>query len=224
MATRHTRIARNRVRSSLGLGIKRNACIVGLGRLGSAILNYPDFIPSGFEIKAGFDSNINKIELIITDIPLYPSYEIEEAVRREKIQLGIIAVPPQSAQNTAKKLIDGGVKGIVNFAPIVIKSELKDVFISGVFKFVEDKKFLGEQVKKLFNKPLSPGEESQMSELTSDFGYQASGVEAFQNNPRKWKTTIVEIYIKTPHSPMFFYKSFYISHRIKGTDIEVKIT
>ncbi len=104
------------------------------------------------------------------------------------------------------------------------EQELKDLFVSGLFKFVEDKKFLGEQVKKFFEQPLPSGKESPMYELTSDFGYQASGVEAFQKNAGKWKTTIVEIYLKTPHSKMFFYKSYYISHRIKGTNIEVKIT
>ncbi len=118
----------------LALKIKENrlACVVGLGRIGTAILNYNDFNIRGYKIVMGFDSNINKIETIKTDIDVYPSYEIEEMVEEKNVKLGIIAVPAEFAQKIADRLINGGVKGIINFAPVVIKTECKDVKIKNI--------------------------------------------------------------------------------------------
>jgi len=61
--------------AKLGLNKGKKACVVGLGRLGTAILNYGQLGQHGFAIVAGFDSNINKIETINTEIPLFPAHE-----------------------------------------------------------------------------------------------------------------------------------------------------
>jgi redox-sensing transcriptional repressor len=113
---------------NLGFDIARTICVVGLGRLGCAILDYGLLPESDFSIVAGFDSNINKLETIHTDIPLYPAHEIVNVVKRKKIELGVIAVPGDAAAETARRLSDGGVRGIVNFSPAVIKSQ-NNVFI-----------------------------------------------------------------------------------------------
>jgi redox-sensing transcriptional repressor len=109
------------ITENLKLNRKKTACIVGLGRLGTAILKYERLFPSGFEIAAGFDSNINKIETIQTKVPLYPASEIAVIVKREKIEIGVLAVPATAAVESAKRLMDGGIRGIVNFSPIIIK-------------------------------------------------------------------------------------------------------
>lgn len=109
------------ITEKLKLNRKKTACIVGLGRLGTAILKYERLFPSGFEIAAGFDSNINKIETIQTKVPLYPASEIATIVKREKIEIGVLAVPAVAAVESAKRLMDGGIRGIVNFSPIIIK-------------------------------------------------------------------------------------------------------
>jgi redox-sensing transcriptional repressor len=109
--------------ANLQLNRKRKCCIVGLGRLGTAILEYDRLNRSGFWIVAGFDSNINKIETIQTKVQLYPANEIPAIVKRERIELGVLAVPAHAAEESARRLIAGGVKGIVNFSPIVIKPE-----------------------------------------------------------------------------------------------------
>jgi redox-sensing transcriptional repressor len=101
----------------------RSTCIVGLGRLGTAILEYDRLSKSGFGIVAGFDSNINKIETIQTSVPLYPANEISTIVKREKIELAMLAVPAHAAAESAKRLIEGGILGIVNFSIAVIKPE-----------------------------------------------------------------------------------------------------
>jgi len=106
---------------NLEINRKRRSCIIGLGRLGNAILEYDRLFQSGFGIVAGFDSNINKIETIQTNVPLYPANEISIIVKREKIELGMLAVPAHAATESAKRLVDGGIIGIVNFSLAVIQ-------------------------------------------------------------------------------------------------------
>jgi redox-sensing transcriptional repressor len=106
---------------ALGFEKSRRACIVGLGRLGSALMDYEKFQASGFCVKAGFDSSVNRIETIQTQVPVYPAYEMQDVIHREAIDLALLAVPAQAAQATADTLVACGVRGIVNFAPVVIK-------------------------------------------------------------------------------------------------------
>jgi redox-sensing transcriptional repressor len=117
--------------NKLGLRVEKKACVVGLGRLGTAILNYGQLTPHGFVVVAGFDSNINKIETINTDIPLYPAHEIALVVKRKGIEFAALTVPAQATQETAGRLIEGGIKGIVNFTPAVIKPA-KNVFVRNI--------------------------------------------------------------------------------------------
>ena len=94
----------------LNLTQKHKACVVGLGRLGSALLDY-EFAEEGFEIVAGFDSSINKIERIRTNIDLFSIERLAGVVKEKKIDLGIIVVPAKAAQAVADKLIAAGIKG-----------------------------------------------------------------------------------------------------------------
>jgi redox-sensing transcriptional repressor len=112
---------KNLIGERLGLGETRTACLVGLGRLGSAILGR-GALPEErrYRLTAAFDASINRIELTQTDIPLFHSAEISRVVREKNIKLGIIAVPAAAASDVAKRLIAGGVQGIVNFAPVNI--------------------------------------------------------------------------------------------------------
>ncbi|MCP4134171.1 MAG: redox-sensing transcriptional repressor Rex [bacterium] len=123
---------RSQISSKLGFYRERKACIIGLGQLGMAIINYVKDITHGFTVVAGFDSNINKLETLVTEIPLYPSYEIEEVVRQEKIDLAVMAVPAKAAENIVNRLIKGGIKGIVNFSPVVLNTNAKNIFITNI--------------------------------------------------------------------------------------------
>ncbi len=105
---------------TLQLNKKRKACIVGLGRLGTALLDYEKFQDDGFEIVAGFDSSVNKLERIRTDIEVFPVRNLKEIVQSKSIELGIITVPEENAQAVADKLIEAGVKGILNFSHVKI--------------------------------------------------------------------------------------------------------
>lgn len=123
---------KSHIYNNLGLDKTRNACIVGLGKLGQAIINYEQFIRGNYRIIAGFDSDINTIEILKARIMLYPSYQIKEILAKMDITLGIIAVPAASAQNVADRLISGGIMGIINFAPVTVKASDGKVLVRNV--------------------------------------------------------------------------------------------
>jgi redox-sensing transcriptional repressor len=109
------------IKQALGLGIRRRLCVVGLGRLGSAYLNFRDFEGGGeFELAAGFDINVNRVEILKSPAPLYPAFKMAEVISRFGIELALLCVPEEAAQGAAEKLAAAGIRGIVNFAPVTL--------------------------------------------------------------------------------------------------------
>jgi len=133
-------VLKKNIEDRLGLKEMRKACIIGLGPFGRVILNSPDFTEN-FMIVAGFDSSINRIETMKTEVPVYPTYEIESVVNNRGIELAVITEGAHTARKIVDSLISGGIRGIVNFSPIVIGCDRDDVFISnmdliGEFRFL----------------------------------------------------------------------------------------
>ena len=117
----------------LGLNVERKACVVGLGKLGRAILQHEKLFSSNFKIVAGFDANINLLETIVTDIPVYPSCDIVETIRRNAVELAIITVPSHAAREIAERLIEGGIKGIINLSSATLSTAANEsVFVSNI--------------------------------------------------------------------------------------------
>lgn len=102
----------------LGFEAPITACIVGLGRLGSSFLEYMETHPSNLILAAGFDSSINRLELLKTGIPLYPAYEISRRCREHEIGIAVLCVPEESAQQSMNRLVEGGISGILNFSSV----------------------------------------------------------------------------------------------------------
>ncbi|MDR1507472.1 MAG: CoA-binding protein [Treponema sp.] len=114
------------IRGALGLDRRRAFCVVGLGRLGSAFLN-TDWNTGGngsggggFELAAGFDTNVNRVEILKSPAPLYPAYKMAGMISRLGIELALLCVPAGAAQASAEKLAAAGIRGIVNFAPATL--------------------------------------------------------------------------------------------------------
>ena len=120
------------IEKKLGFINKRSACIIGLGSLGSVIMNYQDMPFPCFSIVAGFDSNINKLETLQTTIPLYPTYEIQSVIKRDNIELAIITEPDRNIEKITERLIEGGIKGIINFTPVILSSDQESVYIRNI--------------------------------------------------------------------------------------------
>ena len=98
----------------------QNVCIAGLGRLGAALLDENLFGGSQFVIKAGFDSNVNRVEILRSTFPLYPAAEMNWVIKQEKITLAILAVADKDAQTMCDRLVKAGIKGIVNMTRMVL--------------------------------------------------------------------------------------------------------
>jgi len=104
----------------LGLDKKWSVIIAGAGNLGKALVKYKGFQKRGFIIKGIFDNNPSKIGKKLGHIFIYNIKEIEKIVQTENISIGIIVVPADSAQEVADKMVAGGIKAILNFAPVHI--------------------------------------------------------------------------------------------------------
>ncbi len=91
--------------------------LVGCGNLGTALLGYDGFSNYGFEIIAAFDSDPRLIGSEVHGKSVLPLAKLPDLCHRMHIEIGIITVPPNAAQEVADLMIDGGIKGIWNFSP-----------------------------------------------------------------------------------------------------------
>ncbi len=105
----------------LGLDREWRACLVGVGRLGRAIINYPGFYRENFRIVAAFDGDLAQVGNTIGEFNVQPMAELSDTVIEKKISIGIVAVPAQQAQNVIDVLISNDIKGILNYAPVAAK-------------------------------------------------------------------------------------------------------
>lgn len=112
---------RSAIISALSLKTEeKKCCIVGLGRLGQVLLDSKDLFNSTFKIVAGFDSSVNRTEVIRSSFPLHTTTSLEKVIREEGISYAILSTPKEEAQLMADKLALSGIKGIVNFTPCVL--------------------------------------------------------------------------------------------------------
>lgn len=102
----------------LGLDSEWNVAVVGVGRLGNAILNYPGFNPDGFHLVAAFDSNPQRVGEAVGSITIQPMTAMAETVVQRNIAIAIVAVPSDCTQSVIDQLVDCGVRAILNYAPI----------------------------------------------------------------------------------------------------------
>lgn len=128
---------------SLALGFESkevNCCIVGLNRLGAALLDDATTDGSVFKIKAGFDSNVNRVEILRSTFPLYPATEMSWVIKQEKITLAILTVADKDAQSMCDRLVKAGITGIVNMTKAVLKVpdgvKIENVSILNALKLV----------------------------------------------------------------------------------------
>ena len=102
----------------LGLDKHWNAGLVGVGKLGRAILSYPGFAPEGFQIVAAFDANRRVIGRTIGNLKVQSMDELDRTVTDLNINIGVVAVPGQHAQRVIDQMMQCGVQAILNYAPI----------------------------------------------------------------------------------------------------------
>lgn len=120
--------------------VKKGLCIVGLGRLGAALLDNELLEDSSFMIKAGFDSNLYRVEVLRSNFPLYPASEMDYVIRSEKIEYAILTAANKEPQQMVNRLVKAGIKGIVNMTNVVLKVpggvKIENVSILNALKLV----------------------------------------------------------------------------------------
>lgn len=169
------------------------------------------------------------IAFIIFFAYLFKTSVLDDRVEPKTLLSSIEIFDISSHWIVKEKVDEPDFKGIVLVPEIsfrirnVGKEELRYVMIIGVFRLLNTTKPMGEGFQMLFNQPFAPGKESDRVVLTSPFGYRATSKEAFDKNSRNWRSSSVDIYVKSRNSGMLLLKTFYINRRIDGLNLEVKI-
>ncbi len=104
------------------LGRKKNqeVIVAGCGRIGTALMQYEEFLNEGIKVIAGFDVEPDKVSNP-SGVPIYHINEMKDFVKKNDILVGIIAVPSSEAAATLDLMINSGIRGILNFASIELR-------------------------------------------------------------------------------------------------------
>lgn len=103
----------------LGTSRLQPVVLVGVGNMGSALLSYRGFEQEGFELIAAFDADVDRHRDRDRPPPVYSMDRLPEFVEKYRVRMAIVAVPASAAQEVINRLVDAGITGILNFAPIV---------------------------------------------------------------------------------------------------------
>jgi len=110
------------IRKKLGLNRQWRTVLVGVGNLARALLRHRGFAEQGFEIVALFDSDTAKIGTQMDELIVQDTATLSEGIPCVKAELAILTVPSDAAQIVADQLVKAGIKGIMNFAPVLLKT------------------------------------------------------------------------------------------------------
>lgn len=95
-----------------------SVALVGVGSLGSALLNFNFHQDTNLRISAAFDTKPELANKIKSGIPVYPATDIKKQLQEQQIDIVILTVPGEHAQEVADQLVEAGVRGILNFSPV----------------------------------------------------------------------------------------------------------
>jgi redox-sensing transcriptional repressor len=110
----------HQVRRVLGLTQDWPVLIAGIGNLGQALANYKGFAERGFRVVALVDSDPGKVGEVVAGIQVRHVDDLPRLVRRHDVAIGIVCTPASGAQEVADRMVEGGIRSILNFAPAVI--------------------------------------------------------------------------------------------------------
>ncbi|MEX0783684.1 MAG: redox-sensing transcriptional repressor Rex [Dehalococcoidia bacterium] len=108
----------SKLQEILGLDRQWRVCVVGIGRLGQAIAEYGGFEPQGFQIVAAFDSDPGKVGSKLGKTTVTHSDDLDAFLRQNHVDIGVVAVPAHAAQSVTDRLVNGGIRAILNYAPM----------------------------------------------------------------------------------------------------------
>jgi redox-sensing transcriptional repressor len=110
----------HQVRRELGLTQHWAIAIAGVGNLGHALANYKGFAERGFRVAALVDVDASKIGERIAGTVVSHLDDLPQLVREHDVAIGVLATPATAAQEVADRMVEAGIRSILNFAPAVI--------------------------------------------------------------------------------------------------------
>ncbi|MFH1772378.1 MAG: redox-sensing transcriptional repressor Rex [Candidatus Omnitrophota bacterium] len=119
------------IETILGVNKEWPIVLTGAGRLGSALLAFEGFRQFNLKITHALDCDKRKIGKTLNGVKIEDINNIDKILRNNKIRISIISTPPENAQEVASKLCACGIKGILNFSPIILRVP-DDVWVSNV--------------------------------------------------------------------------------------------
>jgi len=125
-----------KIAEELGTSSLQPVILVGVGNLGLALLSYRGFEKEGFEIIAAFDAEPRRQRDKKIKQPVIGMEQLPEFIREHNVKMAILSVPAAVAQAVANLLVESGIMGILNFAPIVLTVP-EDVMVNNVNLAIE---------------------------------------------------------------------------------------
>jgi redox-sensing transcriptional repressor len=110
----------HQIRRELGLTQHWAIAIVGVGNLGQALANYDGFAERGFRVAALVDADTSRVGERVGELEVRHVDELPGLVEQLDVAIGVIATPAAAAQEAADRLVDAGVRSVLNFAPTTI--------------------------------------------------------------------------------------------------------
>lgn len=121
----------SRIRDILGLRQRYRVLLVGAGRIGAALANYPGFDARGFDVSAVYDVDPSKVGMTLDGLVVRSLDQLEDDLSDEAAHIAVIGTPADAAQSIADRLVKAGVRAILNFAPVAL-SVPADVTVTNV--------------------------------------------------------------------------------------------
>ncbi len=109
------------IRRTLGVDREWRVALVGVGNLARALLRYHGFVERGFRIVALFDTDPAKVGQRLDDLEIHSPQQMPVVIAQTAAELGVLAVPTEAAQGVAEALVAAGIRGLLNFAPGVLR-------------------------------------------------------------------------------------------------------
>ena len=119
---------KDRIAKILGVNMEWHVALVGIGNIGSALVSYKEFLRQGFKVTLLFDNDQRKIGSNHKGVIIKDVANLTAELKANHIEIVVISVPPQQAQQVVDDVVKAGVKAILNFAPINLKVP-PDVFL-----------------------------------------------------------------------------------------------
>ncbi len=115
----------------LGLNDGDTMVIIGAGNLGKALASHDTFEKRGFKLVGIFDNNPDVIGTVINGREVMDVSDLEDFIKRERVDIGVITVPRGAVEETVERLVKSGVKGFLNFSYMELKLG-KDIAVENV--------------------------------------------------------------------------------------------